>query len=333
MYLALLGEGGPCAVRLFRIGNNTHMDSLQLIETFREVARRGSFSATARAQGVSPATVSKAIAQLERRFGLRLLQRTTRKVSLTDAGRLLFERSGALLELIDLTQGELHERATRPSGRLSLTAPHSLMQTDLPLELARFMAEFPDVRVDLHVTDRVVNLAEEGVDLAFRAGRIPDAYIVVRRLSRIQFVAAATPAYWAGHGVPQHPQDLGEHRQLAFGVPGQAPYWNFEVDGKLFALPLNPVFHASSWVALAKLAVQGLGVVWMPARMLGEPIADGRLQAALQEYTPSDFWLYAAYMERRQNSAALRALLDHLDEFSRVLDRDQNLIASDDATP
>ena len=106
------------------------MDSLDLIQIFREVARLGSFSAAARAQGVSPPSVSKAVVQLEARFGVRLFNRTTRKVSLTDAGQLLYERSGPMMELIDLTQAALHERATRPSGRLQLTAPHALMQTD-----------------------------------------------------------------------------------------------------------------------------------------------------------------------------------------------------------
>ena len=113
------------------------MDSLDLIQTFREVARRGSFSGAARALGMSPANVSKYIAQLESRFGLRLFHRTTRSVTLTEAGELLFERSGAVLELIDFTQGEMQERATRPVGRLALTAPHALMATELPALLGR----------------------------------------------------------------------------------------------------------------------------------------------------------------------------------------------------
>ena len=297
------------------------MDSLDLIQIFREVARRGSFSATARAQGVSPASVSKAIAQLEARFDLRLFNRTTRKVSLTDAGQLLFERSGALLELIDLTQGELHERATRPSGLLSLTAPHALMQTDLPAMLGHFMQRHDQVSLHLHVTDREVNLAEEGVDLAFRVGPIPDANLIVRRLVPLDYVAAATPAYWRQRGKPSHPEELRTHAQLAYSLYGEAPRWLFSVNGKPFELPLQPVFSATSQTPLITLALQGLGVVWGVRRALAEPIARGELEPVLEAFSPTNIWLHVAYMQRRHNSAALRALLTHLDEFAEAFRR------------
>lgn len=299
------------------------MDSLDLIQIFREVARRGSFSATARAQGVSPASVSKAIAQLEARFDLRLFNRTTRKVSLTDAGQLLFERSGALLELIDLTQGELHERATRPSGLLSLTAPHGLMQTDLPAMLGHFMQRHDQVSLHLHVTDREVNLAEEGVDLAFRVGPIHDANLIVRRLLPIDFVAAATPAYWRRHGKPSHPDELRTHAQLAYSLYGEAPRWLFAVNGKPFELPLQPVFSATNQAPLITLALQGLGVVWGARRALADAIARGDLEPALEAFSPADIWLHVAYMQRRHNSAALRALLTHLDEFAEAFRRSE----------
>lgn len=292
------------------------MDSIDLIQIFREVARRGSFSATARAQGVSPASVSKAIAQLEARFDLRLFNRTTRKVSLTDAGQLLYERSGALLELIDLTQGELHERATRPSGQLSLTAPHGLMQTDLPAMLGRFMQRHEQVTMQLHVTDRVVNLAEEGVDLAFRVGAIEDANLIVRRLLPIDYVAAASPDYWRRRGKPSHPDELRTHAQLAWSLYGEAPRWLFSVKGKPYELPLQPVFSATNQAPLATLAQQGLGVVWGARRALAPHLDDGTLEPALEAFSPRDIWLHVAYMQRRHNSAALRALLAHLHEFA-----------------
>jgi DNA-binding transcriptional LysR family regulator len=303
---------------LFHIGNNVAMDSLDLIQTFREVARRGSFSATARAQGVSPASVSKSIAQLEARFGLRLFNRTTRKVSLTDAGQLLFERSGALLELIDLTQGELHQRATRPSGRLQLTAPHALMQTDLPALLGQFMLQYPEVTLDLHVTDRVLNLVEEGVDLAFRIGPIDDANQIVRRLVPIDFVAAAAPAYWREHGKPSHPRDLLTHAQLAHNLYGEAPRWQFSVQGKPLELALQPRFAATSQTPLIALAMQGLGVIWGARRALAPHLERGELESALEAFSPADVWLHVVYMQRRHNSAALRALLAHLEEFAQA---------------
>ena len=294
------------------------MDSLDLIQIFREVARRGSFSATAAAQGVSPASVSKAIAQLETRFGLRLFHRTTRKVSLTDAGQLLFERSSALLELVDLTQGELHDRATRPSGRLSVTVPYGLVHTDLPAMLGNFLLRYPEVELDLHVTDRVVGLAEEGVDLAFRVGPIENENLIVRRLLPLDFVAAASPAYWQAHGKPAHPKELCTHAQLAWSLHGEAPRWHFEVAGKPFELNLQPRVNATLAAPLITLATQGLGVMWAPRRALAQWIDSGELECALERFSPSDVWLYAAYMQRRHNSAALRVLLAHLDAFAEA---------------
>lgn len=306
------------------------MDSLDLIQTFREVARRGSFSATARAQGVSPASVSKSIVQLETRFGLRLFNRTTRKVSLTDAGQLLFERSGALLELIDLTQGELHERATRPSGRLQLTAPHGLMQTDLPALLGQFMLQYPEVTLDLHVTDRVLNLVEEGIDLAFRVGPIDDANQIVRRLVPIEFVVVAAPAYWRAHGKPSHPNELLTHAQLAHHLFGEAPRWHFSVQGKPLELPLQPRFAATSQTPLVTLALQGVGVLWGSRRALAPHFERGELEPALEAFSPTDIWLHAVYTQRRHNSAALRALLAHLDGFAQTFRRAE---AADDVPP
>ena len=292
------------------------MDSLQLIQTFCEVAQRGSFSATARALGVTPPTVSKAIARLEERFGLRLFHRTTRKVSLTDAGHLLFERSGALLELIDLTQSELHERATHPSGRLTLTAPHDLMQTGLLDLLARYLKRYPDVAINMHVTDRVVNLVDEGVDLAFRIGLIDDDNLIVKRLLPMEYAAAASPQYWKQHGKPTHPQQLRNHVQLAYTPHGEAARWQFQVDGRRLDLPLEPIFSVSDHTPLAALAAQGLGVVWTARLALDSFVARGELELALEEYTPTDRWLYVAYMERRYKTAALRVLLAELQEYA-----------------
>lgn len=289
------------------------MDSLDLIQTFREVAQRGSFSAAARALDMSPANVSKYVAQLEERFGVRLFHRTTRKVSLTDAGELLFERSAALLELIDMTEGELHERATKPSGRLSITAPHGLMHSQLPILIGNFMKDHPAVTVNLHVTNHVVALAEEGVDLALRIGPIEDANLIVRRLVPIEYAVAASPGYWAAHGLPQHPDDLLTHRQLAYALAGEAPRWYFHVDGKTKDIPLQPIFCATDPAPLPSLAAMGLGVVWMPRLALRPHIDSGALEPALQKYSVQGVWVYAAYAQRRHNSAALRALLEYLE--------------------
>lgn len=301
------------------------MDSLDLIQTFREVAQRGSFSAAARALDMSPANVSKYVAQLEARFGVRLFHRTTRKVSLTDAGELLFERSAALLELIDLTEGELHERATKPSGRLSITAPHGLMHAQLPALIGQFMLQHPAVTINLHVTNHLVDLAAEGVDLALRIGQITDANLIVRRLVPIDYVVAASPDYWRAHGKPEHPRELSGHKQLAYALPGDVPRWYFEIDGQTREIHLQPIFCATDPAPLQQLAAQGLGVIWVPRLAVRQLVESGALEPALQSYSVQGVWVYAAYAQRRHNSAALRALLEHLESQLRGRDNSQPL--------
>jgi len=290
------------------------MDSLDLILTFREVARRGSFSGAARALDMSPANVSKYVAALEKRFGVRLFHRTTRKVSLTDAGQLLYQRSGPMLELIQMTEGELHDRANTPSGRLTVTAPHALMQSQLPELLSRFLVQYPAVSLNLRVTDRVVDLADEGVDVALRVGQVPNANLIVRRILLIERVVAATPDYWAAHGEPKHPRDLTSHRLLAAIQPGDAPHWAFIDGSRGFELPLQPHVETTSLAPLATMALHGLGVVYMARVALEAHLESGALKPVLSQYIPQDVWLYAAYAQRRHNSAALKALLDSLEE-------------------
>ncbi|MBP7538020.1 MAG: LysR family transcriptional regulator, partial [Ottowia sp.] len=207
------------------------MDSLDLIQTFREVARRNSFSAAARALDMSPANVSKYVAQLETRFGVRLFHRTTRKVSLTDAGQLLYERSGPVLELVQMTASELQERATRPSGRLTVTAPHALAHTGLSTLLGHYLTLYPEVSLNLLLSSRTLDLVEEGVDLAIRVGPIPDQNVIVRRLAQLERVVVASPAYWHTHGVPQHPRELAAHRILNANHGGEPTRWQFNERG------------------------------------------------------------------------------------------------------
>ena len=295
------------------------MDSLDLIQTFREVARRGSFSAAARALDMSPANVSKYVAALEARFGVRLFNRTTRKVSLTDAGQLLYDRSGPVLELVQLTTGELLERATTPSGQLTLSASHPLMQTPVPAILGRFLAQHPAVSLQLHITNRMVDLVEEGVDVALRVGPIPDASIIVRKLMRVDFTVAATPAYWRAHGVPTHPRELAGHRTLSMSQHGQAPVWHFVEGGRPLGVHLQPLVDATDIAPLLTMALQDLGVVFVATPSIAHHLESGALAPALADYVPRDVWLYAAYAQRRHNSAALAALLAFMEEHTLEL--------------
>ena len=289
------------------------MDSLDLIQTFREVARRNSFSAAARAQGMSPANVSKYVAQLETRFGVRLFHRTTRKVSLTDAGQLLYERTGPVLELVQMTASELHERATRPSGRLTVTAPHALAHAGLSALLGQYLTRYPEVSLNLRLSNRQLDLVEDGVDLALRVGPIPDQNVIVRRLGQLDRVVVASPAYWRAHGVPQPPRELAAHRVLNINRAGEPARWAFVERGKPFEVALQPHVDANDVAPLTPLALMDIGIAYLPRPMVQQHLDAGRLVTALDAFVPQDFWVFAAYMQRRHNSAALLALLTHLE--------------------
>ncbi len=289
------------------------MDTLELIRTFREVAQRGSFSAAARTLDLSRPNVSKYVAELETRVGVRLLNRTTRNVSLTDAGSLLLERSTPLMEMIDLTRAELQGRALVPSGRLRLTAPHGLAQTGLPGLLGEFMREYPAVTLSLHLDNRVTDMVDEGIDIALRVGRIGDDNLIVRKLQAVPFVVAASPGYWAERGLPGHPDDLAGHYALTYSVLGPNPEWRFEVGGEPLSVPVSSRMDASDAAPLVSVALQGLGMVWLPRLLLQPHIDSGALQPVLQDFSPRDVWLNAAYVQRRHNSAALKALLAFLE--------------------
>jgi DNA-binding transcriptional LysR family regulator len=289
------------------------MDTLELIRTFREVAQRGSFSAAARTLDLSRPNVSKYVAELETRVGVRLLNRTTRNVSLTDAGSLLLERSTPLMEMIDLTRAELQGRALVPSGRLRLTAPHGLAQTGLPGLLGEFMREYPAVTLSLHLDNRVTDMVDEGIDIALRVGRIGDDNLIVRKLQAVPFVVAASPGYWAERGLPAHPDELAGHVALTYSVLGPNPEWRFEVGGEPLSVPVSSRMDASDAAPLVSVALQGLGMVWLPRLLLQPHIDSGALQPVLQDFSPRDVWLYAAYVQRRHNSAALKALLAFLE--------------------
>jgi DNA-binding transcriptional LysR family regulator len=294
------------------------MDTFELIRTFREVAARGSFVQAANALTVSRANVSKYVAELEARLGVRLLNRSTHTVSLTDAGRLLLERSTPLMEMMAATQAELQERADVPSGQLRLTAPHGLDQTELSRLLAAFMTRYPRITICLDLNNHVVDMIDEGVDLALRVGRIHDASLIVRRLRPVSFVVCATPDYWAAHGRPSHPDELATHDALLFSLPDSHPEWHFEVDGQPHRVPMHGRMAASDTTPLVGVALQGLGVVCLPDLMLRPHLESGALEPVLQGFAPHDVWLYAAYAQRRHNSAALRALLASLEAHWRT---------------
>jgi len=294
------------------------MDTLKLISTFREVAARGGFSRAALALDVSKANVSKYVSELERQLGTRLLNRSTRTVSLTDAGSLLLERSTPLLEMMALTRDDLLHRSRQPSGRLRMTAPQGIGSVELSGLLADFMRRYPEVQISLDLSNSVRDMVEEGMDLALRIGTTLDPNLIARKLRPIHMVICAAPAYWEQHGRPAHPDDLAGHDALTLSLCGLQPAWSFKVDGEPHSVALRSRMDATDSVTLVQMALQGMGVAQLPCLLVKKLLDDGSLQAVLPDFGPDPLWLYAAYAQRRQNSAALKALLAFLEKRWKV---------------
>ena len=294
------------------------MDTLELIRTFREVAARGGFSLAAKTLDVSKASVSKHVAELEARLGTRLLNRSTRTVSLTDAGGLLLERSKPLLEMMALTREELQHRSQEPSGRLRMTAPQGIGSVELPALLADFMQRYPEVHISLDLSNRVLDMVEEGHDLALRVGTAPNENLIVRKLRLIDVVVCASPGYWHKRGMPQHPDELAAHDAVTLSMHGMHPEWRFKVNGKAHNVAVRSRMDATDPVPLVYMALHGLGIARVPRLLVQAHLDSGALVAVLAEYRPDDLWLYAAYTQRRHNSAALKALLAFMEARWRV---------------
>ncbi|HWT20527.1 MAG TPA: LysR family transcriptional regulator [Variovorax sp.] len=289
------------------------MDGLDLIKTFREVAFRRSFSRAAISLGMSKATVSRYVAELEARSGVRLLNRSTRSLSLTDAGQVLLDRSTELVAMAENTLNDLQAHGSHPQGRLRMSAPHGLIAGWLSDVIAEFIQLYPDVYVSLVFTNSEIDLIEEGIDIHLTGGRIDDMNLIVRRLVPFDMVVCASPAYWARRGIPGVPEDLGRHDVLTYSAK-PTTHLPFETGGKAVDVPVHSRMEANDAVALIELVLRGAGVAYVPEPLAQSHLERGALVPVLREHMPRDHWLYAAYSQRRHNSAAMRTMLDFLEQ-------------------
>jgi DNA-binding transcriptional LysR family regulator len=292
------------------------------IEVFVRVVDLGGFSAAARAFNMSPSAVSKLVARLESRLGTRLINRSTRKLHLTAEGAAFHERGLRILE--DMATAE-REAATgaEPQGRLRINSnvPFGLHYL-LPL-LPGFLAQFPQIRVDVALTDRVVDLIEERADVAIRTGPLRESRLVARKLGDSRLIVVASPDYLAKHGEPKTLADLGQHNQLGFGFTRHIAGWPF-ADGKGESMTRNLNGNAlvSDGEALRQLALSGLGLVRLSSFHITPDIKAGRLVPVLEKYNPGDIeTMYAVYVGQGGHlPARVRAFLDYLGNAVRFPD-------------
>ena len=271
-----------------------------------------SFTRAAESLQTSRGSVTKMVAQLERFVGVRLLNRSTRSVSLTDAGETLAARLEPIFSLIEDVQMELSDLAAHPRGRLRLAAPHGLSLNVLGKNIEDFIAQYPDVHVSLHLDNRQESLVGGAIDVALQIGPIPHCDLIVRKLQPVALVLCASSHYWSRRGIPSNPQDLKAHDVLTYSLWDPAPRLPFIVDGEIQYVEVKSRLDADDVAPLIALALKGLGAICVPEVLARREIGRGNLVPVLQDALPQSIWLYAAYAHRNHKSAALRALLDFL---------------------
>jgi len=294
------------------------MDRLAAMQAFVHVVEAGSFVRAAEKLGASTSSTSRLVADLEAHLGARLLNRTTRRISLTETGQSYYERCVQLLADIDEAETAASAAATSPSGRLKLTCPYNLLAEPIAPALAEFSRRHPQVSFDVTVADRVIDLVDEGFDLAVRIGAPGGEQLVARRLGATELVACASPAYLARHGVPRTPDELARHRALTYAYVAAPFVWRFtDRDGRRHEARVAGPLHANSGELLLAAAIDGMGIVFEPDFVVAPGIARGELRRVLDGFTGPRLDVWAVYPSRRHLSAKVRAFVAFLaDVFS-----------------
>jgi DNA-binding transcriptional LysR family regulator len=289
-----------------------NVDRIDSMGVFAKVVAKQSFSGAARELRVSQAVVSKHVRALEDWLGARLLNRTTRRLNVTEIGALVYERCERILDEIDEVQQHASALHTAPRGVLHLAAPVSFGVTQLGPAIADYLERYPEVVVDATLDDRFVDLVAEGFDLALRVGDLKDSSLIGRRLAPVRFVLCASPAYVRQHGAPREPADLSNHRCLFYSlraVPGQ---WRFAGPEGEVSLRVSGRFRSNSGNMLHAAMLGGAGIGLAPTFVVGKDLAEGRLLSLMPDYQPIESELSVIYPPGKTLSAKVRSLIDFL---------------------
>lgn len=292
------------------------------MRVFSQVVEQGGFSKAAEQLGLSATATSRHIAELEAHLQTRLLNRTTRRVSLTESGRAFYERCVQVLADLEEAEQEASRAAVVPRGTIKLTAPVNFGVRHLASAIADFLAEHGEVRFDVSLSDRIVDLVEEGFDLGIRVGTAGAEHLVARKLGETRVVPCASPEYLARRGAPQNPEDLQRHDCFTYEYVTPKNVWRFrDPAGGERAVRVGGRLHSNNGDLLAEAAARGAGIVLEPAFIVGPEVRAGRLVPLLQDYVPAPAPIYAVYPSRKHLSAKVRRFVDFLVErFSHAQD-------------
>lgn len=289
------------------------MDRLECDRMFLAVMEGGSFTTASERLGTSSGQASKLVARLEGELGVRLMNRTTRSISPTEAGRAYYDRLKPLIDEMEALDLDIRNISQAPRGRLRLTAPLSFGTLELAPAFNDFAALYPDIELDVSFSDRVVNVIDEGFDLAIRIGRPGDSSLILRKLCNVRIVMVAAPTYIKMHGAPDAPEELSKHACIIdtnFREPSRWPFTNRR--GDLEFADVQGRIRYSSAEACVQAAVIGLGLACVPAFVAGDPLRSGRLVRVLQSFETAPYEVHVLYPHSRHLAAKVRLLVDFL---------------------
>ena len=294
------------------------MDKYQEMRVFAGVVDAGSFVSAADALGMSKQAVSRYVADLESRLGVRLLQRTTRKLSLTDEGQVFYARCSELLGHIDDAEAEITSGTGEASGPLKINVPLSFGLLYLAPLWPQFMRLHPKVTLDITLVDRVVDLVEEGFDLAVRIARLPSSSLIGRKLTSTRAMLCASPLYLQQRGTPSHPAELADHDVISYSLLSTGESWEFTGPDGRVSVKVTPRLRTNSGDTCRAVALQHHGIILQPSFMVGADLVAGTLVEILPAYRSFEFDVYAVYPSRKFLAPKVRLLIDFLVDAFRV---------------
>jgi len=291
------------------------MDQFSAIPVFVAVVEKGKFSAAAQSLGVSKSAVSKRINQLENHLGVRLLHRTTRKLSLTEAGARYYEHAAKALRAASKAEDAVTELQGEPQGKLKISSPMSFGRLHVAPLIPRFLQRYPKLQIDLVMDDKNIDLVAVGVDVAIRAGDMPNSTLIARKLAPLRQVLCASPSYIERYGMPVTPSELCNHNCILFSYSGDANEWALNKDGQSEVVMVSGSYRVNNSEAILEALLDGIGIGRLPTFVAGPDLKAGNLVRVLDSYHLPNHTFYAVFPEREYMPAKVRAFLDFSVEY------------------
>jgi LysR family transcriptional regulator for bpeEF and oprC len=298
------------------------MDKLKSLMIFTRSAQSGSFSEAARQLGMAPSAVSRAVLRLEDELGVRLLQRTTRSLTLTEDGDRFYQRIQHILSDLEEAELEVKRSQAMPIGTLRLDLSFTFGKLHIAPALLQFATQYPELQLNVSFNDRLIDLIEDGIDATVRIGLNSDSRLIMNHLATAHYITCASPQYLAQHGMPTTPAELLQHRCVNFIYPQtrREPTWKFEEDGKSIELSVDSYLRFDNSEVILEAVIQGAGVVQLPKFIAANAIAQGNLQPILQSYAPQvGLPIAVLYPQKRYLSAKVRVFVEFMTKLTVVL--------------